>query len=286
MERGQGTKLRKAPLANDSLNNTNNMGESLTNSRPTLTLKPVTAAGLPTAPGGPSPAGSSLGEGPKLRASFYVDGFNLYHAINDLGDPHLKWVDLKKLCGMLLNHRRETLETVYWCSAIHHQHSPKRDRHRTYRRAIESTGVKSLLGHFVEEQHTCKASCRRDYLRDAEKQGDLNVALQLIRDGYADSADIFFLVSADSDQAATARVFSELFPTKQLISVAPPGRAHSKHILKYAHGDRSIFEETVANCLLPEEIVELGSIIAKRPVEYAPPLNWSPPPLKASVGGS
>lgn len=28
----------------------------------------------------------------------YVDGFNLYHAIDDLRRPELKWLDLQGLC--------------------------------------------------------------------------------------------------------------------------------------------------------------------------------------------
>ena len=29
--------------------------------------------------------------------SFYVDGFNLYHAINGLHRPQLKWLNLREL---------------------------------------------------------------------------------------------------------------------------------------------------------------------------------------------
>ena len=29
------------------------------------------------------------------RVACYVDGFNLYHAINDLNKPHLKWLDIR-----------------------------------------------------------------------------------------------------------------------------------------------------------------------------------------------
>jgi hypothetical protein len=32
-----------------------------------------------------------------MRVACYLDGFNLYHAIDDLQKPHLKWVDLEAL---------------------------------------------------------------------------------------------------------------------------------------------------------------------------------------------
>jgi hypothetical protein len=37
-----------------------------------------------------------------MRVACYIDGFNLYHAIDDLDKPHLKWLDVcalaKSLC--------------------------------------------------------------------------------------------------------------------------------------------------------------------------------------------
>ena len=35
------------------------------------------------------------------RVACYVDGFNLYHAIDDLRKPHLKWVNLWALAESL-----------------------------------------------------------------------------------------------------------------------------------------------------------------------------------------
>ena len=33
-----------------------------------------------------------------IRVIAFVDGFNLYHAVHDTGQDHLKWVNLKSLC--------------------------------------------------------------------------------------------------------------------------------------------------------------------------------------------
>jgi len=216
----------------------------------------------------------------KLRASFYIDGFNLYHAIDDLGRPHLKWVDLWQLSESLINPREEELQAVYWCTAEHHRHSDKRQRHRVYRKALESVGVSPLCGHFVDEELKCRAECGQIYQKDTEKQGDINVALQLIRDGYDNAFDRCYLVSADSDQAATARVFAELFPDKELVAVAPPGRRHSKHILKYTNQTRTIYEETVERSLFQREVLAGGRFVVKRPARYDPPRGWIRPPKK------
>src|SRR5829696_5166464 len=58
--------------------------------------------------------------------------------------------------------------------------------------------------------------------------------LHVFDDAHRDVFDHAYLVTADSDQAATARMFSERFQAKKLTAVCPPGRAHSQHILRYA----------------------------------------------------
>ncbi len=139
----------------------------------------ISAAGLPAAPGGPSPAGSDSGhseaESAKRRSAFYIDGFNLYHALDDLAQPHLKWLNLWEMAEALINKRQERLVSVHWCSAEHHLHSDKRQRHRAYQKALVSAGVQLLIGHFVSEEVRCK-ECRETYMKDTEKQGDINVA--------------------------------------------------------------------------------------------------------------
>ncbi len=50
------------------------------------------------------------------RVYVYVDGFNLYHAIDDLGDDSLKWLDLWSLSESLIA-QNETLYAVKYFSA-------------------------------------------------------------------------------------------------------------------------------------------------------------------------
>lgn len=69
---------------------------------------------------------------------------------------------------------------------------------------------------------------------------DVNVAINLISDAHLDVFDVAYLLSAVSDQAATAKLFKSRFPEKTLVSVAPPGRDYSKHILSYPPETRPI----------------------------------------------
>lgn len=53
---------------------------------------------------------------PTKRVTVYVDGFNLYHALDDLNQDHLKWLNLWSLSEKLIS-GNETLTEVKYFSA-------------------------------------------------------------------------------------------------------------------------------------------------------------------------
>ena len=106
------------------------------------------------------------------RAALYVDGFNLYHAIDDLGQNHLKWLNMWALGELIIPSKSQTLVKVTWCTAIRTDDVPKMLRHREYIRALEGTGVTCLQGHFARETRDCRA-CGVQWHAPVEKQGDV-----------------------------------------------------------------------------------------------------------------
>ncbi|MEI9412013.1 NYN domain-containing protein [Mesorhizobium salmacidum] len=221
----------------------------------------INAVGLPAAHGG-------LGAAVSLRSAVYIDGFNLYHAVDNLGVPHLKWVNYDALSKRIIR-RDETLVRVVWCTAVNTKNVAKMLRWREFRNAQLSVGVVCAEGHFVEEPRRCHDG--HDYLHPTEKAGDVNLAIHLISDAHLDRFDVAYLVTADSDQVATAKMFRERFPDKQIISVAPPGRSHSKEILPHVHDTRSIERATIEACQFEGAVIVVnGERVAKRPPQYAP----------------
>lgn len=221
----------------------------------------INAVGLPAAHGG-------LGAAVSLRAAVYIDGFNLYHAIDDLKEPHLKWLNLHALSEKLIR-RDETLVRVVWCTAVNTHNLQKMLRWREFRKAQLTVGVVCAEGHFTEEPRRCHQG--HDYMHPTEKEGDVNLAINLISDAHLNVFDVAYIISADSDQVATARMFRDRFPEKQIISVSPPGRRHSKEIISLVHDTRAIDRDTVAASLFEgPTIIKNGELKAKRPSQYAP----------------
>ena len=107
----------------------------------------------------------------------YVDGFNLYHAIDNLKRPALKGVNLWALAESLLR-KRERLASVEYFSAYAKWLPDKYRRHQIYVRALEAAGVTANMAHFKERDVTCR-SCGHTWVSREEKETDVRLALKI-----------------------------------------------------------------------------------------------------------
>jgi uncharacterized LabA/DUF88 family protein len=197
----------------------------------------------------------------------YVDGFNLYHAIDDLRKPHLKWLDLhalaKSICG-----KDETLAGVKYFSAYATWKTGAVGRHRAYVAALKHAGVDCIIGHFKEKHRRC-ARCGATWMGHEEKETDVAIAVELVADAFIDAFHRALIISADSDLAPAIRTVQKHFVKKTINVIAPPGRKGHARDLK------PLFEITagrIAKCLLPASAKDPdGNILFIRPLSYTPP---------------
>jgi len=199
------------------------------------------------------------------KAALYIDGFNLYHPIHDLGKPYLKWLNLWKLGEIICGPHGVELVKVVFCTAVPAHLSDSRDRHNTYNAAQRANGVTVVNGHHVH-----------DGVKWNEKQSDINVALNLMLDAVDDVFDMAILLSADSDQAATARTFKERFPEKRLLGVAPPNRPVPTKVQPYCFAHFSLPEAKIEHCVMGDMVPGKNGMI-RRPAEYTPTDGWMHP---------
>lgn len=221
------------------------------------------------------------GQQQKKRAALYVDGFNLYHPIHRMGVPnnHFKWACLWRLGLNLTAPKGQELVKVVFCTAVPsmQQNADQRARHVKFNDAQRASGVTIVEGHYVPEDIELNGIPTGER-KWTEKQTDINVSLELIMDGFDDVYDVALLLSADTDQVATARVFTErLAPKgKQLVGVAPPDRTAPSGYSRYKIPSITLKKFDIERCIMPEEIHYDGRVI-RRPKEYAPPENWMHP---------
>lgn len=208
-------------------------------------------------------------------AGLYVDGFNLYHAILKYGEPHLKWLNLRKL-GESIIASGETLGPVTYCTAYYPGDSKKKFRHDEYMAALKVVDVHPEIGHYIHEPWECD-SCGHEWQKPTEKASDVNLALHLFNDARLGRFETAYLVTADSDQAATAKMFAVCFPDKRFVTVSPPGRNISHNIFAHSHAKISLSKQHIEKALFPSIVFAEGKRAGRRPREYDPPQGWTPP---------
>jgi uncharacterized LabA/DUF88 family protein len=212
----------------------------------------------------------------RRRVACFIDGFNLYHAIDNLGRPHLKWLDLRQLMSVFTDPARHEVTAVFYFSAFATWRPAPYERHRAYVAALRATGVTPVMGHFKIKDRKCP-DCGHEWEGHEEKETDVNAALWLLDEAYRDNYDDAFIVSRDSDLAPAVRMVRARFPAKRLKVIATPRLRHSKELAQAVGNPNhlaAIKEIHLERSLLPERIVgTAGQVLAVRPPEYAPPYD-------------
>ena len=205
-----------------------------------------------------------------MRVSAYIDGYNVYHAILKTDQPHHLWCDLKSLLSNFVQPKSETLSEVHYFSAFATWKPVQMQRHRAYVAALQATGVQTHMARFSEKTRFCR-SCKSSWKSHEEKETDVKLAVNLIRDAVQDKFDRALIVSRDSDLVPAARVFKELFPNKQLGVVAPYKSGHSTEMLSICDLKHKIRLKHHEQNLLPATITLADGRIISRPNSYNPP---------------
>jgi len=153
----------------------------------------------------------------------YIDGFNLFHAIDELNDETIKWLDLWKLSESILG-EGETLVAVKYFTAYATWREAGYRRHQRYARTLDVCGVDVILGQFKRKRMKCQAECGKRFWTHEEKETDVNVGANLVADALQGRFDRALIISADTDMGAGIEVAKREAPDKLIQVVAPPGR--------------------------------------------------------------
>ena len=205
------------------------------------------------------------------RVSCYIDGFNLYHAIDDLGPScnYLKWLNLWSLSSAFIKSSQEKITNVYYFTALAHWLPGPKERHEEFIKAQSFYGVTTILGHFKAKQSSCKA-CGATWKTHEEKQSDVNIAAYLIHHAHLDAFDKALIISADSDLCNAIQLVLDTHHDKEINILVPPNRYEITRELRGMVGSYKIKQKHLINNLLPDTVLEnpSGNIIARKLSKY------------------
>ena len=211
----------------------------------------------PWPPGGSSPRDFYVVCIMKSRVIAFIDGFNLYHALDqrlpyrisgaqafNMHSPYqqYKWLDLQKLCSCFLTSQEE----LYW--------SPEKvARHTRYIAALEHTGVETVYGSFKEKDVYC-TQCKKIFKKREEKRTDVNIAIHLLGLAHANVYDRALLVTGDSDLIPAVEWVRKQHPEKRMSVIVPIARPVTKHLRQVANDHSKIKEDHLRRCQLPSVV--------------------------------
>jgi uncharacterized LabA/DUF88 family protein len=193
------------------------------------------------------------------RVVAFVDGFNLYHALDYFGngsDHHryrkYKWTNLWALANQFVFGKDELKEVLSFTTLATWDAS-KTARHRIFIRAQDSVGVQTVYGEFKRKQRHCRL-CKNDYWSFEEKQTDVNIALYLFQLAIQERYDKAIIFSGDTDLIPAIKAVRSTFLGKQIGVVIPIGRA-SEDLKKQADFHYRMREHHLAKSRFLDTIV-------------------------------
>lgn len=198
------------------------------------------------------------------RFRFYVDGFNVYHAVLKTCPQYL-WLNYWQLAQNILR-AHDHLEKVTYFTAYANWKSPDVVRkHQEYVKVLRSAGVDTVHGRFMKKKVTCHL-CHREFLSHEEKRTDVNIALWLVKDAFRDLFDKAVILSADSDLVPAIETVHDIAPGKEIGVMTPIGRESIQLVQVADFHYRMSMKQLAASQFPPE--VKVGSEIIKRPPEW------------------
>ncbi|MBN1555115.1 MAG: NYN domain-containing protein [Phycisphaerae bacterium] len=205
------------------------------------------------------------------RISFFIDGFNMYHALQEkpTGCPtakyqKYKWLNYRKLAELVVG-AQDDIERIVYFTAYATWKSDSVKRHKNYIKVLRSAGIEIVWGKFKRRDKKCHL-CGGTFLTHEEKRTDVNIALGIVSDAVEDRFDKAILISADSDLLPVVQTVHRLAPDKEVGVMFPIGRS-SEDLRRNADFLRKMPESLLQASQFPNEVV-VGTSTIKRPSNW------------------
>ena len=195
------------------------------------------------------------------RYSFYVDGFNVYYALNAPRYRKYKWLDYYALAKQVIG-PKDTIADVFYFTTLVHWKPEKVVTHKLYIKALRSVGIKVAMGRFRAKDKQCHI-CNKYYKTHEEKRTDVNIAVRVLGHAYDDFYDKAIIISADSDLLPAIEAVRTLDLGKS-VGVMPPIGRDLCQLTDAADFKRLMKEKLLRKAQFPEQI-QIGSETIMRP---------------------
>ena len=132
------------------------------------------------------------------------------------------WIDMVKLCEQFTGGDQVVEKVVYFtASPLSTSKTIRQSAFLNANKALNGERFEIVRGKYMGKEIECPY-CKAHTSKPEEKRTDVNISVRMIADAVADNADIFSLVSADSDLIPPINYIRANFPNKQVKVYFPP----------------------------------------------------------------
>lgn len=205
----------------------------------------------------------------KQKIIFYIDGFNFYFGLKSKSWKKYYWLDMVKFCSQFLRPHQELIEVNYFTS-IPNNKTGQQDRQDLFLSANRQNPQFILhLGKFMSKDKKC-FNCKNKIVSYEEKETDVRIAVEMIRNCVIDKCDVSILVSADSDLIPPINFIRDYDSLHKLFVFFPPKR-YSFDLRNKADNYLKLdnHESKFAASVFPDEIKLPSGYVLKRPLTWA-----------------
>ncbi len=148
-----------------------------------------------------------------MKTIVYVDGFNLYYGA--VKDTSLKWLNIHRMCELHLPKDQVVGVKYFTAKIISRPDDPQKHiRQQVYLRALRTPpNLEIIYGHYSEHPKWMRLTNPQpgrpyfaEVIRTEEKGSDVNIAINLLHDGYQKKYELAVLVTNDSDLLSAIQI--------------------------------------------------------------------------------
>ncbi len=148
-----------------------------------------------------------------MKTIVYVDGFNLYYGA--VKDNSLKWLNIHRMCELHLPKDQIVGVKYFTAKIISRPDDPQKHiRQQVYLRALRTLpNFEIIYGHYSEHPKWMRLTNPEpggpyfaEVIRTEEKGSDVNIAVNLLHDGYQKKYALAVLVTNDSDLLSAIQI--------------------------------------------------------------------------------
>lgn len=198
------------------------------------------------------------------KAFAYIDGFNLYYRA--VKGTKYKWLNLRQMCGLLVP-EYEIERIKYFTAPVSGKEDPEKPvRQQTYLRALRTIDVEVIMGKFLTREAPMRLVSDKNQtvmvLKTEEKGSDVNLAAQLLIDGFDKRYEAAIVLSNDSDLTMPIRYVRDKLGL-EVIVINPDRNVTSKSLANAASTLRQLRKGVLEACQFPDMIYYPKGVIKK-----------------------